>query len=241
MAKTENEVIEQSCERDLVDDNNNSDNPKAKRLKVTNFPSVKYQLRPRSATIRHPCDSDCEFQDTRHKPRPPPLSRYRRKTANARERYRMRQINTAFESLRGVLPSWVCSRRAASDMTKINTLKLASAYIRSLQDILDGTGCQETCSWVLSSILEDHSNSPKPQQDQKDINPSTSAHEPAAHADPESELVSFLCGSPDTKMFQDNLESFSYLSPMSESEAMTLLLGADPPNWSQTQQLSLVS
>ncbi|XP_066986697.1 helix-loop-helix protein ngn-1-like [Macrobrachium rosenbergii] len=240
MAKTENELIENGCEGDAVDDNNNSDNPRAKRLKTSNF---KYQLRPRSANVRHRCDSDCEFQDTRHKPRAPPLSRYRRKTANARERYRMRQINTAFESLRGVLPSWVCSRRAASDMTKIATLRLASAYIRSLQDILDGTGCQETCSWVLSSILENSHEPQKPQQGPEGLgNPNSSAIETSSHSDPESELVSFLCGSSDSKMFQDNLETFSYLSPMSESEAMTLLLGADPPtsSWSQTQ-LSLVS
>ncbi|KAK8749580.1 hypothetical protein OTU49_015443, partial [Cherax quadricarinatus] len=185
----------------------------------------KYQLRPRSLQSRRRSDSEWCLQDSlRHKPRPPPLSRYRRKTANARERYRMRQINTAFESLRGVLPSWVCSSRAASDMTKITTLRLASAYIRSLQDILDGKAHQDTCSWILSSILGE---TPKQTQISQYTAIPDKIQQPPAYVNQESDYVSLLCNPPTSDMYHDNLESFSYLSPMSETEAMALLLGSD--------------
>ncbi|XP_042219341.1 neurogenin-2-like [Homarus americanus] len=205
---------------------------------------VKYQLRPRSLKARHFYDSDWNFQDTlRHKPRPPPLSRYRRKTANARERYRMRQINTAFDSLRGVLPSWVCSRREASDMTKITTLKLASAYIRSLQDILDGNAHQDTCSWVLSSILDEASSSPQ-QPQPVHYNPSitpSKTHQPPAHTTTDSELVSLLCGASDSSVFQDNMDS-SYLSPAGDTDTINLLLGYDPPRpWPPQQHTQLAT
>ncbi|MPC13924.1 Helix-loop-helix protein delilah [Portunus trituberculatus] len=196
-----------------------------------------YQLRPRSLQARRHSDSEWSLQDTlRHKPRPQPLSRYRRKTANARERYRMRQINTAFESLRGVLPSWVCSRRAAADMTKITTLRLASAYIRSLQDILDGNAPEDTCSWVLSSILGDTTKSKGAQPE-----PVKTQHT-SVNTQQEADFVSFLCNSSDTGVFQDNLDSLSYLSPMSETEAVALLLGSDPPRgWGDAHHTQLVT
>ncbi|XP_042235291.1 helix-loop-helix protein delilah-like [Homarus americanus] len=255
MAKSENEVTGQEGGRNVVDDNNNTNNKNQNDSpgsnKTAGSSGGKYQLRPRSLQARRRSDSEWSLQDTlRHKPRPPPLSRYRRKTANARERYRMRQINTAFESLRGVLPSWVCSRRAASDMTKITTLKLASAYIRSLQDILDGNAHQDTCSWVLSSILEEASSPQELQtnikfqefQPQFEINNTNKIQQPTVHPPQETDFVSFLCGSSDSEVFQNNLETFSYLSPMSETEAVALLLGTDPPRtWSDSQHSPLVS
>ncbi|XP_068220924.1 neurogenic differentiation factor 2-like [Palaemon carinicauda] len=210
--------------------------------------SGKYQLRPRSHHPRRLSDSDWNFPDPiRSKSRHPPLSRYRRKTANARERYRMKQINSAFENLRGVLPSWVCSRRPPSDMTKIATLKLASAYIRSLQDILDGKDPSDTCSWVLSALLEDsNSNS---QQDVPNLK-GTSANDKCQFAtqpdsDPNTDLVSLLCAPPESGGIsggtsQDNLETFSYLTPMVESEAMALLLGYEHPPWNESPPVSLV-
>ncbi|KAG0717400.1 Helix-loop-helix protein delilah [Chionoecetes opilio] len=254
MTKPETEVEGQSGS---VDTNNNTDrmtrnDSSSKNTSVTC--SGKYQLRPRSLQARHRSDSDCEWslQDTlRHKSRPPPLSRYRRKTANARERYRMKEINTAFESLRGVLPSWVCSRRTAADMTKITTLKLASTYIRSLQDILDGNAPEDTCSWVLSSILgEDSGGSQESkskfhheeyQPNQKVSCPDKIQHT-AADTQQDSDFVSLLCSSSDTGVFQDNLEDFSYLSPMSETEAVALLLGSDASRgWSEVQHTPVVS
>lgn len=63
------------------------------------------------------------------------LSKYRRNTANARERERMKEINTAFSALRGVLPAFATSQMPS--MTKITTLQLASSYIRALSDMLN--------------------------------------------------------------------------------------------------------
>ncbi|XP_042882704.1 neurogenin-3-like [Penaeus japonicus] len=139
-------------------------------------------------------DSDWNFGESPQATCAAPLSRYRRKTANARERYRMRQINTAFESLRGVLPSWVCSRRAASDMTKIATLRLASAYIRSLQDILDGSAPQDTCSWVLSTILGQPSSQKATQNDtlSSKLNTGSRPHYEASEISPTSAELSGL-------------------------------------------------
>ncbi|XP_045609692.1 transcription factor 21 [Procambarus clarkii] len=255
MAKMESPlsaVAELQSVKELVDSNNNGEaevadsTPRCDAVNITgggNSSGGKYQLRPRSLQARRRSDSEWSLQDSlRHKPRPPPLSRYRRKTANARERYRMRQINTAFESLRGVLPSWVCSRRPASDMTKITTLRLASAYIRSLQDILDGNAHQDTCSWVLSSILEEASTSPKQPQVNQYPTISNKMQQPPAYVTQESDFVTLLCNPADPGVFQDNLETFSYLSPMSETEAMALLLGNDPPRtWGDSQHPPLVS
>ena len=44
-------------------------------------------------------------QEPKEKAKPPPLSKYRRKTANARERNRMREINEAFISLQNAIPN----------------------------------------------------------------------------------------------------------------------------------------
>ncbi|XP_045614665.1 transcription factor 21-like [Procambarus clarkii] len=244
MAKIEKQVGTQEGGGGAVDDNNNNNNNQNNTESTNTACSsgVKYQLRPRTLLPRRRCDSEWSLQDTlRHKQRPPPLSRYRRKTANARERYRMRQINTAFESLRGVLPSWVCSRRAASEMTKITTLRLASAYIRSLQDILDGNAHQDTCSWVLSSILQDASNL---QESQPDLGPGSQGktQQSLVHTTSDPDFVTFLCAS-DSGVFQDSMESFSYLSPMSETEAVALLLGNEPQSrpWTEGQHSPLVS
>ncbi|KAG0724423.1 Helix-loop-helix protein delilah [Chionoecetes opilio] len=247
MAKLDTEMEGQNGS---VDTNNNTDR-KTVCDSLSNSTTAtcggKYQLRPRSLQARRRSASDCEWslQDTlRHKQRPPPLSRYRRKTANARERYRMRQINTAFESLRGVLPSWVCSRRAAADMTRITTLKLASAYIRSLQDILHGNAPEDACSWVLSSILGEDSASQESKSKFHDeqYQPSMKVSGPdkiqhtAADTQQDSDFLSFLCGSSDTGVFQDNLEAFPVLSPMRETEAVSLLLGSDANRgWSNVQ------
>ncbi|XP_065371543.1 helix-loop-helix protein delilah [Calliphora vicina] len=68
-----------------------------------------------------------------------PLSKYRRKTANARERTRMREINTAFETLRTCVPPCITSEDSSSTnekLTKITTLRLAMKYIGILTDAL---------------------------------------------------------------------------------------------------------
>lgn len=98
-----------------------------------------YGLRPRANLRRSVDDKDSPERPGRKvtrrgRARGHTLSKYRRNTANARERDRMREINSAFATLRGALPSFAC-RRIAS-MTKITTLKLATSYIRALADLL---------------------------------------------------------------------------------------------------------
>lgn len=85
-----------------------------------------------------------------------PLSKYRRKTANARERTRMREINTAFESLRKSVPVVVAgaaqSQTANEKLTKITTLRMAMKYIKILNDILTNkTAASED---LLSSLMD---------------------------------------------------------------------------------------
>ncbi|VVD03401.1 helix-loop-helix protein delilah-like [Leptidea sinapis] len=91
----------------------------------------KYQLRPRSARSREP----------RSRRTTQPLSKYRRKTANARERSRMREINNAFEALRRAVPAAEItgSPVACEKLTKITTLRLAMKYITALSSALRDT------------------------------------------------------------------------------------------------------
>lgn len=73
------------------------------------------------------------------KTKAPPLSKYRRKTANARERTRMREINMAFEQLRHCVPQTITGEDAANTnekLTKITTLRLAMKYIGMLSESL---------------------------------------------------------------------------------------------------------
>ncbi|KAI5700171.1 helix-loop-helix protein delilah [Diaphorina citri] len=108
-----------------------------------------YSLRPRS------CNKKDEEEDTgdfivqnlfkprnkvkkKPKQKPPPLSKYRRKTANARERHRMKEINDAFETLRNAIPTvhFINENVSNEKMTKITTLKLAMKYISALSHTL---------------------------------------------------------------------------------------------------------
>ncbi|CAL4133731.1 unnamed protein product, partial [Meganyctiphanes norvegica] len=150
---------------------------------------LKYALRPRSLhnrKLQHLDETDIEFDlplprstskgkrgGGRRSNKPRILSRYKRKNANARERGRMRQINTAFEALQGILP--VATSPMGPDpgsprgkvggvatLTKITTLRLAAGYIQALQDILDADERGETpdnadsaYSWLLSSLLQE--------------------------------------------------------------------------------------
>lgn len=129
------------------DPNNNSDYETGVSRK-----GDKYSLRPRSmrrVTENPPkTPSAVETDKTKpvsksHKPKqkPAPLSKYRRKTANARERNRMREINQAFEALRSVIPQMATTQSAATaneKLTKITTLRLAMKYISTLSATLSG-------------------------------------------------------------------------------------------------------
>ena len=76
------------------------------------------------------------------------LRRHRRSRANDRERTRMRSLNEALEHLRTLLPldapAYYSSAESCNSgtsmedkLTKIETLRTASAYIRLLTDLLD--------------------------------------------------------------------------------------------------------
>ncbi|XP_053628605.2 helix-loop-helix protein delilah-like [Cherax quadricarinatus] len=107
----------------------------------------KYALRPRTIIKRLQQErtrQEVTKRPAKSKSRPAPLSKYRRKTANARERHRMREINNAFESLRKVLPEAVEVHTTSATITKIMTLRLAVEYIRALSDVLDDTDSDYT-------------------------------------------------------------------------------------------------
>jgi achaete-scute complex protein len=68
---------------------------------------------------------------------------------NARERNRVKQVNNGFATLRNHIPVSVAAalgaaptsgRGASKKLSKVETLRLAVEYIRSLQDLLDETG-----------------------------------------------------------------------------------------------------
>lgn len=54
----------------------------------------------------------------------------KRMSANERERQRTEELNTAFKTLRGIVPSMPHDK-----LSKINTLKIASDYIRFLTKV----------------------------------------------------------------------------------------------------------
>lgn len=122
---------------------NTSSNSKASR------DAAKYNLRTKS--IQNRIEVERRKNEPRHpkpKQRPAPLSKYRRRTANFRERCRMQEMNDAFKRLQSVVPgdetseskqnhSTTMSAAAASKATKIHTLKLAVNYISALTAMLN--------------------------------------------------------------------------------------------------------
>ncbi|XP_066982400.1 neurogenic differentiation factor 2-like [Macrobrachium rosenbergii] len=121
---------------------NNNDN-KSRRS------SEKYGLRPRTIIKRlqqEKVRQEVPLKRVRTKSRPAPLSKYRRKTANARERHRMKEINNAFETLRKVLPDAMEIQATSCTMTKITTLRLAVNYIRALSEVLADDNEVDLCS-----------------------------------------------------------------------------------------------
>lgn len=98
----------------------------------------KYKLRPRAAAGGGPRAAD-------RPPRAQPLSKYRRRTANARERSRMREINSAFEALRRCVPGGAGAPTVPERLTKISTLRLATQYIAALAAALNSPQPQQPC------------------------------------------------------------------------------------------------
>ncbi|KAK7104686.1 helix-loop-helix protein delilah-like [Littorina saxatilis] len=95
------------------------------------------------------------------KSKPPPLSKYRRRTANARERMRMQDINEGYEGLRQCLPGIEVQSQGKKKEapTKFTILSLAINYIHALRDIL-GYPPLDSSSGAddISSILGENSS-----------------------------------------------------------------------------------
>ena len=105
--------------------------------------TVKYTFRTKSILKRLQSEKsrlaeENKKLESRDKDKPAPLSKYRRKTANARERNRMKELNDAYVTLQGSLP---CIPGSDSDkLTKSTVLKLAVNYISALKvALLDKT------------------------------------------------------------------------------------------------------
>ncbi|KAH1019751.1 hypothetical protein HUJ04_009527 [Dendroctonus ponderosae] len=160
------EMYEQELSERLgfaLDSNNNSSGVAGKR-------GEKYGLRPRTIRRKNVL-SDFEEIPLVHskkchsekvaKPKSAPLSKYRRKTANARERTRMKEINQAFETLRKAVPQITPNLQQNEKLTKITTLRLAMKYIAALSAALSSSPAElphqdifSECSELESFLLE---------------------------------------------------------------------------------------
>ncbi|GFU04240.1 BHLH domain-containing protein [Nephila pilipes] len=120
--------------RSSADDSNTTEAPENIPVRLPN-----YNLRQRSIKNRIETEIRRTVAKKAPKPKqkPAPLSKYRRRTANARERSRMQEINEAFETLRKVVPQFPSKTGPDNaKLTKITTLRLAVNYIAALSQIL---------------------------------------------------------------------------------------------------------
>ena len=106
--------------------------------------AAKYKLRGQAGAKRRPENEDRlgRKRSPRSKCPASKMSKYRRKTANARERMRMGEINVAYDRLKDTIPlpsgpSLGIGKGKCEKLTKINLLHIAINYIRTLQRILD--------------------------------------------------------------------------------------------------------
>lgn len=137
-----------------------------------------YSLRPRAVQKKDEDDTDQEESwrprgrsKRRSKQKGLPLSKYRRKTANARERSRMREINEAFEVLRKALPHFSPrSDNSHEKTTKIMTLRLAMKYISALDGALRQADMDsDGDSLITDSISREHLLTPTSISEPSDV------------------------------------------------------------------------
>ncbi|XP_017079771.1 helix-loop-helix protein delilah [Drosophila eugracilis] len=165
---------------DLNDMDDMADTKESRKRKTTSVRGEKYSLRQKrqkrnpteEVEPANPPDFQLELDSlvepvasksrkntpTKSKTKAPPLSKYRRKTANARERTRMREINTAFETLRHCVPQAITGEDAANTnekLTKITTLRLAMKYITMLNDSIKDPSYE---SEFIEECLEESAN-----------------------------------------------------------------------------------
>ncbi|KAK8743365.1 hypothetical protein OTU49_001400 [Cherax quadricarinatus] len=107
-------------------------------MNMDDINGAKYALRTKSIIKRIESEKNratSKRREPKEKQKPPPLSKYRRKTANARERNRMKEINDAFVTLQKAIPD--LPGADAEKLTKITVLRLAVNYINALADVLN--------------------------------------------------------------------------------------------------------
>ncbi|KAL3266539.1 hypothetical protein HHI36_010707 [Cryptolaemus montrouzieri] len=127
--------------------------------KIPTVKGDKYSLRPRSTrrfTELEETTKSGKKSQKALKQKPAPLSKYRRKTANARERNRMREINQAFETLRAIIPHGEVHQAAGANekLTKITTLRLAMRYINTLSSALSSSEKEENFCFNFDSCRD---------------------------------------------------------------------------------------
>ncbi|KAG8292309.1 hypothetical protein J6590_043562 [Homalodisca vitripennis] len=157
-----------------------------------------YSLRPRTSARKEEPEAVNNEENwkprnkARRKPKQKsvPLSKYRRKTANARERFRMREINQAFEALRRAIPHLNSSCENPNEkLTKISTLRLAMKYITALSNALQDTDFDSDGDSFLSewtSTPPDHreSSTPSSVNEHSDIYDSFFSLSPSSESSP---------------------------------------------------------
>ena len=175
-----------SGSQSAVDQNNNETNYSVSKRPRRACRDREYNLRDSSKINRIETERRrAAPKQPKPKAKPPPLSKYRRRTANARERSRMKEINDAFDELRKAIPQSEelnePENRDSGDcdmkLTKITTLRLAMNYITVLREILgydnsvfntnssassDSSASSSSVSSSDSSSSSDPTNSPNP-------------------------------------------------------------------------------
>lgn len=132
--------------------------PQAPITKNDKTPSI--VTNPAASSSHNDCRKPSSTTKQRPKSKAAPLSKYRRKTANARERTRMREINSAFENLRKCVPLSISNGTPTptnnEKLTKITTLRLAMKYIRTLNEVLCSPFGEH--NFLLSHVTNNNNN-----------------------------------------------------------------------------------
>ncbi|ODM92228.1 Helix-loop-helix protein delilah [Orchesella cincta] len=225
----------------------NNNNPSGSKESKKSKDYEKYSLRPRSIQNRIETEKRQKGElkkEPKPKHKPPPLSKYRRKTANARERSRMREINTAYELLQSTVPQYPvlptnAQGKTCEKLTKITTLRLAMNYIQTLKTLLkqpsssESSSSSSTTSSLLSAAGLGGSNSCL------DIESDTDS---IGNSMPSSASSISSCGSSASSVASNCSGSGSEFSPAS-SYAMSPMSSCSPvgPDCIQTVMRSVVS
>jgi len=116
-------------------------------------------LRSRSAQKR--IQTDLTMKNLSFKPgkgRASRMTKTRRKTANQKERERMKVVNEAFDRLRGVMPDIKTLSKEEKD-TKVTTLRAAITYICGLQDLIQDLDSGIVNPSIFHDVKDEDNNS----------------------------------------------------------------------------------